>query len=463
MREALVILLVIGACVAGMHRPRIALIAYIWFAIMRPDVLAWAEDRPYSLVLGIVALFSCLREFPYLIPALRSRWLVILICLFGWMAFSVLFSPYVEESFFYLRIFFPTLITALLVPVVLRTAGDLRILFMVMAFSLGFLGMKFGAWGVMHGGVEFTGGYGGSLSDNNLFALGMVIGLPLCWFARQVTEDYRLKLVFLGCAALMLPTIVMTHSRGGAVALAAVLLFIAWYSKRRVLTFALLGLLLIPSVYLVRTSFAERIATLSNVDEDASAQNRLVHWGGAFRLALDHPVTGVGFGGAAYVRLVGDYIGIDNKHYAHNNYLQMLTDSGFPALGMLCLLLFGQIYQLRSLGMRFKKAGDVPMSAMALGMCGALIGFAVGSVFLSRTYYETVYYMFAFTAAFTLVAAERLKAEENAIEGAAMAAAPAAVMTPPPLPAPSAPPPYKLGGRERRNVRGSAASPTSRS
>ncbi|MCL4794875.1 MAG: O-antigen ligase family protein [Bryobacteraceae bacterium] len=462
MRETLVILLVIGACVAGMHRPRIALIAYVWFAIMRPDVLAWAEDRPYSLVLGIVALFSCLREFPYLIPALRSRWLVILICLFGWMALSVLFSPYVEESFFYLRIFFPTLITALLVPVVLRTAGDLRILFMVMAFSLGFLGMKFGAWGVMHGGVQFTGGYGGSLSDNNLFALGMVIGLPLCWFARQVTGDYRLKLVFLGCTALMLPAIIMTHSRGGVVALAAVLLFIAWYSKRRVLTFALLGILLIPSVYLVKTSFAERIATLSNVDEDASAQNRLIHWRGAFRLALDHPVTGVGFGGAAYVRTVSDYLGFPTKHYAHNNYLQMLADSGFPAFAMLCVLLFGQILHLRYLGVRFRKLGDIPMSAMALGMCGALIGFAVGSVFLSRTYYETIYYMFVFTAAYGLVAAERLNALESATEEPVTAAA----ILPEPIPSPlpeAVPARYKLGGRERMRQSGPAAGSSPRS
>lgn len=448
MREAILILLVIGLSAAGLAKPRVALIAYIWFAVMRPDVLAWATDRPYSMVLGAVAVLSCLRELPYVLNIFQSRWMVLFLALMGWITLSVITSEYLPESLLMYRIFLPTLLTAFLVPVVLRTFEDVRLLYLVLAFSLGALGLKFGLWGVIHGGVRLTGGYGGSLSDNNLFALAMVVALPLCWYARSAVESPKWKLMFLAFSVFTIPATILTHSRGAALSLALTVLFIVWHSRHRWATMVALAILLVPSTLLVKDSFMERMRTLSDYESDLSAQNRLHYWRAAYRLTLDYPVVGVGFGGLAYVNKVGKYLPPDAyTQYAHNNYLQMSADSGIPALLLLCILQFGQLLWFRSAGKKFKDKDPV-MYAMTMGMSGALVGLSLGSVFLSRTYWETVYYLFALGAAFGPVIQQRLQT-------IAAAPAPAAVEEPAALPAVTPEPPkqeparYKLGGRQR--------------
>jgi O-antigen ligase len=248
----------------------------------------------------------------------------------------------------------------------------------------------------------------------------------------------------------------MTHSRGGALAMTITLLFMTWYSRRRVLTLIILAVLAIPGLYLVRDSFTARMSTISTYEEDLSAQVRLAQWKAAFRMSLDYPVFGVGFGGGPYTQNVSRYIDIDSVQYAHSNYLQTLADSGYPALVLLCILLFGQILYLRRLALDFKRLDDLPMYGMAMGMAAALVGFAVGSVFLSRTYYETIFYMFVFTIALDLIAPARLQA---ALAIASAAKSPDTLPAPtvaapipllPPRPAPEAQPArYKLGGRER--------------
>lgn len=451
MREAILILLVIGLSIAGMAKARVALLAYIWFAVMRPDVLAWATDRPYSMLLGVVAILSCLRELPYAMQAIRNGWMILFALLMGWFGFSVVVSEHLSETLLMFRIFLPTMLTALLVPVVLRTFDDVRQLYLVMAFSLGVLGVKFGLWGVILGGVQITAGYGGSLTDNNLFALAMVVALPLCWYARDAVEDWRLRLLFLAFCVFIIPATVMTHSRGGALAMGAAVLFIVWQSRRRVLALTLLAVLLAPSVWLVKDSFVQRMQTLQNYEEDMSASGRLEFWKAAFRLSLDYPIAGVGFGGLSYTYKIGKYLppGMPAL-YAHNNYLQMAADSGYPSLIIFCILLFGQMIRFWWAGLKFKNK-DPLMYAMVMGTSGSLFGFAVGSIFLSRTHWETVYYILAMGAAFSPVIKERLQALE---------ALPAPLVAEPPPPSPVSVPErlpepsrYKLGGRLRQAPR----------
>lgn len=459
MREAVLIIALIVLVIMGLGNARIALLSYVWFAIMRPDVLAWASDKPYSFVLGIVATLSCVREFHHLLPALQIRWLVGLVGFYTLLFFSVIFSTDLESSLVMFRVFLPTLFTSLLLPVVIREYDHLRKLFLVMGFSLGFIGLKFGLWGVVNGGVRITGGYGGSLSDNNLFALGMVIGLPICWYARDVTTDVRLKWMFLAFAVFTPAAIVMSHSRGGILAFGVSLLFVVFFSRHRFLAVVVLGVFLAGSFVLVQDSLLGRLSTISNYEEDASAVNRLAQWKGAVRMSLDHPLFGVGFGGLAYTKKISDYIGFESMHFAHNNYVQILADCGYPAAILFCIMLFGMILWFLRLGLKFRNR-DTVMYSMAMGMCASLVGFAVGSIFLSRTYYETIYYLLAFGATYSPIAIRRLQELDSLRPASEAVPAPSPLPGPPtfPLPLPDSPslrpqPPaparFKLGGRER--------------
>jgi len=455
MREALLLVVVVVLILGGVASSKFALLSYIWFAVMRPDVLAWSPDRPYSFALGTIAALSCLRDFPHVLPALYSRWLLLLCLYWVLVVLSAVFSLHQTESLLMLRVFSPTMLTATLIPVVLRTKEDMRLLFLVIAFSLGLLGLKFGLWGVLAGGASFTSGYGGSLSDNNLFALGMVIGFPLCWYARYLVTSRKWKLTYLVFCIFMPAAIVMSHSRGGILSLGCCVLFLIWYSKRRILSGFALFAFLFFSVILVKDSIVERMSTLTAVEEDASAQGRLAHWRAALQMSRDYPLLGVGFGGIPYTREISRYLSFDSHHFAHNNYLQITTDSGYPAAIVFCILQFGMLLWFWRTGATFKGKDD-SLYAMSMGMCAALIGFSVGSMFLSRAFYETIYYLIAFGCGLFAVVS-RIEGERSHNFGANLEPLPsAASVTSSNVSDGSKQTKYKLGGRLRVSAPGIA-------
>lgn len=417
MRDALLGFIVVGLVVASFRSSVAALLGYLWFALMRPDILAWAVERPYSLVLGGVALLSAFRDIPWLGLALRSAWTWLFMGLSLWYALSLLTSQNIAASWSAFRFFLPTLLTALLIPVVIRTRENFRRMIIVIAVSLGVLGVKFGLWGLLRGGAQFISGYGGSVSDNNIFGLAMVTVLPLCWYGREAATDWRIRWGLTGMAFFVMAAAIQTHSRGSILSLGLLLPLMVWRSKRRIVALLLVVLLTAPTVYLVKDTLMARMNTLNveaTEDLDRSAQLRLHLWQAAWKMSLDYPVTGVGFGGIPYTEQLDKYM--DGQflilRYAHNNYLQILADSGFPALFLFCSLLFGQILWLGHLYGQLKGV-DSELAAYAAGLQAALVGFAAGSTFLSRTYYELIYYLFMVVAAFGPLAQAALAARSR--------------------------------------------------
>ena len=440
MRDALLALIVLGLVGSSILSSVYALLGYLWFALMRPDVLAWASERPYSFILGLVAILSAIRDVPWANRLSRNVWVWLFLALSGWYLLSVLTSQGFAESALAFRIFLPALATSVLIPLVIRTRENFRRMMIVIAFSVGLVGVKFGLWGLMLGGVRIVSGYGGALSDNNILGLGLVTVLPLCWCLRDALTSWWARLAAMGLAFLVAAAAVQTHSRGALLSLALIVPLMAWRSRNRILTMVLLVLLLVPAVYLVRDSLFDRMNTL-NVEEeselDYSAQSRLRIWRGAWKMALDYPITGIGFGGSPFMHQIHKYMdGEGLQKYAHNNYVQILADSGFPALFLYCGLLFGQILWLGRLYRRLKET-DREMAAYAAGLQVALIGFGMSSIFLSRTYYDFPYYLFMAGAAFGPLAQEVLEASARA-RTAARAPVPG-------MPAPPLNPPVRPG------------------
>jgi len=120
---------------------------------------------------------------------------------------------------------------------------------------------------------------------------------------------------------------------------------------------------------------------------------RLTMWKAAIALSKDHPMLGVGFGGRNWMQEGSRYVTdqeVGEMIFVHNNYLQILADTGYPALFTFLLLLFGSIAWLETIIWRHKPYyDDVYHCASALQL--ALIAFAVGSMFLSRENYDFIY------------------------------------------------------------------------
>jgi probable O-glycosylation ligase (exosortase A-associated) len=312
------------------------------------------------------------------------------------------------------------------------------------------LGSKFGLWGLMRGGAKFTQGFGGMLSDNNTMALAFAMAVPLCWFARMLAPSRLVRTGFAIAALLNAAAVVFTHSRGGALALGVAMLLIGWRSQHRIATALVILGFMGGAVYQVRDSFADRMATLSAPEEEASAYSRIVLAQSGLKLWRDYPLFGVGFTEANEQQLISNYVPAENaEDYAgkvlHNTYVQVLVDTGVLGIISYLTLLFGGCY---ALGRSIKRRAAAGLStAIPLALQTALITYAIGSAFLSRTSFDFLYILLMVAAAWFQV--EPSEVAQRPVEAVPEAAMAAPMPQPAPVPAPQLP----IGPRTARERR----------
>lgn len=390
--RALILTAVVAVlCIVALVRPRVGLYGYMWYAMMRPDILAWVDNMyPFSLCLALATAAGSLAYAPNYVKVLRnpmSRWLVLLQVP---LALSVAFTYKVELSAAPYLEYLKMIAVILLIPVLIETEQQLRTLLLVIAASLGFIGLRYGAFALMHGGVVLVGGYGGKLSDNNLLALGLAEVVPLCWYGRQFARALWLKTALLGMAFGSTVGIVMTNSRGGSLALALVILAMLRRSRHRLGLALALILVAGGSAYMIRQEYVARMQTLKAPEKEGSAASRITHAITAFEMWKDYPLTGVGFGGQNYVALSPRYTGIDDVHVVHNSYLEMLVDSGIFAFLIYAGLLWGTIAWLDFSVKRTAKQRE-GREAIPLAIQISLIAFALGGTFYSVQRFDLPY------------------------------------------------------------------------
>jgi len=405
-RALIVIATVAGLCILSPLRPVLGLYGYYWFGMMRPDILAWSGPNRYSLFLALATLVSnlprILRNLPLVIlnPLLRNMLLFLLVVTISVIA-AVDPSLCVERYTLFLRI----LAMSVVIPLILETWEQLKWFYIVLSGSLGVLGAKFGLYGLLRGGAIYQGGFGGLLSDNNTMALAFAMAVPLCWYARLLAPWKWLKLGLIAASACSLAAVAFTHSRGGILAVGAGLLLITLSEKRRWVAVCFLGAASAGGAFLVWDSLVNRMSTLKDPTAEASAKSRIILAQTAPKIWLDYPLFGVGFTEANQQRLLFKYVPPEYAvEYAgkvlHNNWLQILVDSGIFAFLLYVWMLGSATFFMWREGRRHAAAGQLETAAVANGVFTALGVFVVGSTFLSRTTFDLYYALICVTAAF---------------------------------------------------------------
>jgi probable O-glycosylation ligase (exosortase A-associated) len=397
MRDFAVMGITAALCLLCPFSPRLGLYGYYWFALMRPDILAWSGPNHYSLAIAAFTSICnsgrALQRLPALFANPLCRRLLLLV---GVIALSVPFAVKPSLCIEPISLFLRMILMALFIPLVIWEASELQALFVVMAASIGLLAAKFGLSGLLAGGARFAQGYGGMLSDNNTMALAFVLAIPLCWFSRDLVRPLWAKAGMGALALLSAGGVIFTHSRGGALAAGTALLVIAWRARHRVLVGGLLLVFLAGAVYLVRDSFLKRMETIAEASEEASAKSRIILAASAVKMWLDYPIFGVGFTEDNEQELIAKYVPAAYKEsyqrkVIHNTYLQMLVDAGIFALLLYVWLLLGAIWKMELSIRRLKAQGRLDAAAVPLGVQTALVAYMVGSTFLSRTSFDFFY------------------------------------------------------------------------
>lgn len=233
------------------------------------------------------------------------------------------------------------------------------------------------------------------LGDGNDFALSISIVIPFCIFLLLEADKKTRKFLYLMVLMILILCIIGTSSRGGSIALAALLVYQWMKSKKKIYGLILITMLVTVVAIYAPGTYLERMGSIKNYQTEGSAQGRIMAWKSAVRMAKDHPLLGVGAGhfpvkyGVEY-RPPG--FGRTDLPWAnsHSIYFQALGELGFPGVFfLLTFIITNFISNEKRLNEIKKYNTDKTISYERLFIClnSSLIAFAMGGAFLSALYY----------------------------------------------------------------------------
>ena len=401
MRDILITVIIFGLLPFVLMRPYIGVLVWSWIGYMNPHRLAYgfAYSFPFAKIVGIAVLISFLfskdkKKIP--ITPLTVVWAIFLL----WITLSTLFALYPQEALLqFEKVMKIQLITILTISVI---SNKFRInwLIGVIAFSIGFYGIKGGVFSITHGGqFKIWGPDGSFIADNNHLALALLMVLPLFYYLQTIAKNKLLKMVLILFMVLIGISIVTSYSRGAFIGAFFVALFF-WLKSRNKIIIGASVILLSASVYnFMPLSWHDRMGTIVNYEEDASALNRINAWKMTVNVASDRI-----FGGGFNLWAVETYRKYraeaerkeDPKRSAHSIYFGVLGEHGWPGLFIFILIGIMTWRQCSKIIKVSKNNEELEWLANLMRMVQvSLIAYGSGGAFLSLAYFDLYWHFVA--------------------------------------------------------------------
>lgn len=207
-----------------------------------------------------------------------------------------------------------------------------------------------------------------------LFGYGLIPG----WYR----SDWGARLIVLA-GVLAMGVAVLSNERGPTVAILVTLFLLALFIRPRgVLVAVAVALLLMVAVGFESGVFTRSRELMSKELSMRHDRGRLFIWAHSLRVALDHPLLGVGPGNMAegYAKVMpADIPDATIQGHAHNDFLTVAAESGFPgSVFFLALWVIVLKYCYRALRSTALTSED---RRLALGAMVGSVGFLVSSLF----------------------------------------------------------------------------------
>jgi O-antigen ligase len=260
----------------------------------------------------------------------------------------------------------------------------------------------------------------GSLGNANELARALAMGVGLSGGLFAIAKTPLGRGAALGAGGLCLIAILLTGSRGGLIAMAAMLIaaVVLAKGKRLALTLATLIIVLFAVGYIATAAPEQKERFL----HPGSGTGRIDIWTVGGRMVEAEPVSGVGAGNftVSSVHYLLEPGSLPNSQYiadtpsvAHNMYLEVLAELGFPgAILFVVLIIFGLGCSIAALS-RFRQAGQSRMQALTMAIAVTLIGLLAADVFASEQYARELWLLLGLGPAL-LAIAKRLEPDASA-------------------------------------------------
>lgn len=396
MRDLILTMFIFGSLPWCFRQPHLGLLMWAWIGYMNPHRFSWgfAFNFPFVQVAALVTLVGLVlsREKKRLpMSSTTVMWLLWI----SWTAFTTLFmlnpaegGAEFERS---MKIQLMILVTLLVVTDKVRFTQ----LVAVVAFSIGFFGVKGGAFTLATGGSYRVWGPPGTfIEGNNELALALLVVIPLMRYLQTQTTHKWIQRGLTASMVLSGFAVVGSYSRGALLGGAAMLTMLWLRSRSKVVTLISLVVVAGGALAFMPQQWFDRMNTIETYQEDASAMGRINAWNFAYNLAKARPVTGGGFD--AFTPELFELYAPNPKdfHDAHSIYFEVMAEHGFVGLFFfvalaICVMLQGQ--KIRRLTRDKEKLAWAHEAAGMLQVSFA--GFGVGGAFLGLAYFDLPYHI----------------------------------------------------------------------
>lgn len=386
---------------------------YIFIEYLRPqdmypviDILPWGQ---LAIVASVVSVFLT-KSRPLGFGAMDKLFvvfsmIVILSGVFAWNTDASLrdWTSYASWILMYFCV------------VSILTTPNRLLLFTIFFILINFKMSQHGArvfalrdFGFEHWGLSGAPGWfhnSGEFSLQMVIAFSMSLTLLLA-FRDQVEGKLRwwiLIFLFPLTAAL---SVIGSSSRGGQLALAAVLLVLLLSGRRMWRNMAVLTVMIVAMVNVLPQ---EQLARFDSIGEDRTSESRLMLWEHAIETIKYNPL-GIGY------RNWGTYYDTvyqpTNLEEIHNSILESFVDLGYPG-GILFLIMLITAFVMNRRSRRDALAVNTvegrTVATIAAGLNLGLLGTFVAALFMSVLFYPMFWLAFALTSALRHVSLHKLK------------------------------------------------------
>ena len=396
--------------------PHVGTLVYAWFSLMNPHRLTFgfAYGVPFASIIAGLTLVAWMVSKERKLPSMNGlAWLLVAFTI--WICITTFFAVEPEgaaEKFDRtIKIILGCFVTLVLID---RKERIIQLI-AVVAFSIGYFGVKGGLFTILTAGSARIWGPPETMAeDNNVIALALVMVTPLVYYLSTRFEHPVIRWGLLATAGLCFAAILGTQSRGGLLALAAIGGLLWWRSHQKIIMGALLAFIVLIAGLLLADMISDRIDSMQNYQEDESAQDRLRAWSFGLDVALESPVTGGGF--MVYLGNTPIRNGEPTTGYlnAHSIYFETLGEHGFVGLALFVGVILAAMLACSRLRKRTEGREDLRWAFdLGTALQVSVVGYAVGGTFLTVAFYDLFYYLLIIIIAADVVVARQI-AEEKA-------------------------------------------------
>ncbi len=421
MRDLVFIAFLAALFIAGLKRPFIFVLAYVYIDNVAPQRLTYflLNTVPISQIFAGLAIGAWLLIDDKRHSRIAPRQIMLLILLI-YCGITTSQADFPDSAWDKWDWVWKALAFAIFLPLTLRTKLRIEALALFMVLSAASI--------VIVGGIKTLGSGGGygslnlmvtnntGLYESSIISCVAIAMIPLIRYLMKFgtifPPDWRVTvfgyaLIF---ACLLMP--IGTEARTGLVCVALLAILALRFTKRRMLyltSIAVIGLAAIP---LMPASFTERMGSIKEYKGDASASTRIEVWKWTWDYVKDNPMGG-GFDAyrsneIRYNTIVREQNGsqvelkrvliVDRARAYHSAYFEMLGEQGYFGLVLWLAIHFGGIWRMEVLFRRYRdrSADDGRwIGWLAQALQQSHLVYLVGSLFVGIAFQPFVYILVA--------------------------------------------------------------------